>query len=125
MINNTKTNNIMLSQNNVINLEDFRSRNGNQVSKVFTGRDRGKFVRTQSHIDELERQYEHIKIIIPKDIYSLNPSFLEEFLVNVVRKLGKEKFMSKFEFVSEGKYQYASPLNQAINRILVNTTALD
>lgn len=115
----------MLSKDNVINLEDFRSRNGDQVSKVFTGRDRGKFVRGQSHIDELERQYEHVKIIIPKDIYSLNPSFLEEFLVNVVRKLGKEKFLSKFEFVSEGKYQYAGPLNQAIDRILVNATALD
>ena len=115
----------MLSKDNVINLEDFRSKIGNQISKVFTGRDRGAEVRKKSRIDQLEAQYDHIMIIIPNDIYSLNPSFLEEFLVNVVRKLGKEKFWSKFEFVSEGRYQYESPVNQAIDRILVNTTALD
>lgn len=115
----------MISKENKINLEDFRAKNGNRISKVFTGRDRGKFVREKSCIDELEKQYEEIFIIIPDQIYSINPSFFEEFLVNVVRKLGKEKFLAKFKFQSLGDYEYEMPLNQAIDRILKTQTAID
>jgi 2-phospho-L-lactate guanylyltransferase (CobY/MobA/RfbA family) len=115
----------MLSKDNVINLEDFRAKDKNRISKVFTGRDKGEYVRKMSKIDQLEGVYEKVKIIIPDNVYSINPSFLEEFLINVVSKLGKEKFLEKFEFVSEGDYEYAKPLNQAIDRILKNNTALD
>lgn len=110
---------------NTINLEEYRLRSGDKFSKVFTGRDRGEMVRKESKIDELERYSDQITIIIPKDVYSLNPSFLEELLVNVVLKLGKEMFLEKFKFVSEGDYQYEEPLKQAIDRILKNNTALD
>lgn len=37
------------SKDNIINLEDFRVKRGNIVSKVFTGRDRGVYVR-ETHI---------------------------------------------------------------------------
>ena len=44
-----------LSKENIINLEDFRvKRSPSEYSKVFTGRDRGVYVRTASKIDELE-----------------------------------------------------------------------
>lgn len=115
----------MLSHDNIINLEDFRSKNGNKISKVFTGRDRGQFVRENSRIDLLEMEFDEITIIIPENVYSINPSFLEEFLVNVVSKLGKERFMQKFKFESQGEYEIEEPLNQAIDRILKNKTALD
>lgn len=115
----------MLSKDNIINLEDFRAKDKNRISKVFTGRDKGEYVRKMSKIDQLESVYEKVKIIIPDNVYSINPSFLEEFLINVVSKLGKEKFLEKFEFISEGDYEYAKPLNQAIDRILKNNTALD
>jgi hypothetical protein len=115
----------MLSRDNIINLEDFRSKSGNKISKVFTGRDHGKYVRENSRIDELESKYEEVQIIIPQNVYSINPSFLEEFLVNVVTKLGKEPFLAKFKIVSQGSYEYENPLNQAIDRILKNKTALD
>ena len=115
----------MYSKNNVINLEDYRSKDGNRISKVFTGRDRGKYVREQSHIDEIEEKYDTVSIIIPNNVYSINPSFLEELLVNVVIKLGKERFLEKFKISSEGDYLYEKPLNEAIDRILRNKTALD
>ena len=113
------------SKDNIINLEDFRARDKDRISKVFTGRDKGEYVRKNSRIDELEAAYDHVKIIIPNNVYSINPSFFEEFLVNVVSRLGKERFLEKFEFVSEGDYEYAKPLSQAIDRILKNNTALD
>ena len=112
----------MLSKGNVINLEDFRAKDKDRISKVFTGRDKGEYVRQKSRIDQLEATYEKVKIIIPDNVYSINPSFFEEFLINVV---SKEKFLEKFEFFSEGDYEYVKPLNQAIDRILKNKTALD
>lgn len=115
----------MTSQENIINLEDFRAKEGQRISKVFTGRDRGEIVRRKSRIDELEQTYDTVKIIIPDNIYSINPSFFEEFLVNVVKKLGKQKFLEKFKFESEGDYEYEAPLNQAIDRILKTQTAID
>jgi len=115
----------MFSKDNTINLEDFRVKDGKRISKVFTGRDRGEYVRKQSKIDNLETQYKEIFIIIPDNVYSINPSFLEEFLVNVVTKLGKDKFLERFHFTSQGDYEFEMPLNQAIDRILKNKTALD
>ena len=107
-----------------INLEDYRARDGERIAKVFTGRDRGAQVRKTSRIDELEAIYDEVKIIIPDNVYSINPSFLEEFLKNVVIKLGKVKFLQKFKFESLGAYEYEVPLMEAIDRILKEQTAI-
>lgn len=115
----------MQTKNNTINLEDYRVKKENKISKIFTGRDRGKSVREKSGIDNIEQEYDSISIIIPDNIYSINPSFFEELFVNVVKKLGKEKFLVKFKFNSIGDYDYNKPLNEAIDRILRRKTALD
>ena len=110
-----------LSKLNIINLEDFRV----EGAKVFTGRDRGKYVREQSKIDEIENTYDEVKIIIPNDIYSIIPSFFEELFLNVVTKLGREKFKTKFAFECLGEYKFEKALNEAIDRILRTKTAID
>ena len=110
-----------LSNENIINLEDFRVKD----AKVFTGRDRGEAVRDQSDIDNIEQNFDKVKIVIPDNIYSINPSFFEELFVNVILKLGKENFLGKFEFESEGVYNYLKPLHEAITRVLRTKTALD
>jgi hypothetical protein len=93
-------------------------------SKVFTGRDRGIEVREKSKIDELEPTNDEIEIVIPDDIRSINPSFLEEFLNRVVTKLKEENFYKKFKFVSNGRYKIESDLNEAVDRILREENAL-
>lgn len=117
----------MEANTNKINLEDFRvtDKKSGRISKVFTGRDRGKKVRNDSKIDSIEKTFESIEIIIPDNIYSINPSFFEELFVNVVTKLGKDVFLKKFQFTSNGNYNYEKPLNEAIDRILRSKTALD
>ena len=100
------------SKDNIINLEDFRVKRGNIVSKVFTGRDRGVYVRENSHIDDIDSKYETIEIIIPENIKSINPSFFEEL------------FMNKYKFRSLGTYKYERTLSEAIQRILRNNTAI-
>lgn len=109
-----------LSHKNIINLEDHRV----SGSKVFTGRDLGKKARELSRINEIESNYETVTVIIPVNVYSIIPSFFEELFLDVVLKLGKEKFLNKFEFVSEGEYKYERPLLEAIERILRNNTAI-
>lgn len=109
-----------LSYDNIINLEDYRV----QGAKVFTGRDRGKFVREKSNLDKIETQFSEVFIIIPREVYSIIPSFFEELFLNVVLKLGREKFLSKFKIESQGEYKYEKPLNEAIDRILRTKTAL-
>lgn len=103
-----------LSNNNNIYLEDFRVKD----SKVFIGRDRGEDVRIKSKIDDIEKSYSEINIIIPDNIYSISSSFFEELLRNVVIKLGKDLFFEKFKFVSLGEYNYTKSLNEAILLIL-------
>lgn len=93
-------------------------------SKVFTGRDRGQYVREKSNVDKLASEADTIELVIPDDIYSINPSFLEEFLVNVVQKLGKAGFWQKFVIVNTGDYKITSDLDEAIDRILRSNHAL-
>ncbi|MDD7887319.1 DUF4325 domain-containing protein [Flavivirga sp. 57AJ16] len=104
-----------------IDLENHRTKG----SKVFTGRERGISVRKNTKIDVLINEYEQVEIIIPTDIMSINPSFLEEFLTNVVKSLGKDDFYKKIKFVSNSKrYDIALDLEEAVDRILRNENAL-
>ena len=105
---------------NIIDLEKYRT----PRSKVFTGRDRGIEVRVQSQIDQLSEQNPGITIIIPVDIRSINPSFLEEFLFNVVTNFGEQGFRHKFNFENLGRYQIENDLKEAIERILRQENAL-
>jgi len=110
----------MKSRETTINLERFRSKG----SKVFTGRDRGEQDRKLSKIDQLAKDFEQIHLIIPVDIYSINPSYLEEFLVNVVSTLGKQKFYDKFVIENLGEYKIDQDLEEAIDRIIREDHAL-
>ncbi len=104
-----------------IDLETFRT----PGAKVFTGRDRGIEVRDASNIDSIEASNDSVVIIIPKDIRSINPSFLEEFLFNVVTKLKKEGFLNKFKFENKSpRYKIEDDLEDAIDRILRKGNAL-
>lgn len=103
-----------------IDLKEFRT----QGAKVFTTRPRGVAVRNLSKIDVIEPLFDKIVISIPEDIASINPSFLEEFLVNVVTKLGSDKFFSKFKFDNPGRYKMQTDLVEAVDRILREESAL-
>ena len=104
-----------------INLERYRT----EGSKVFTTRPRGIEVREKSNINILETQHSRIDIIVPESISSVNPSFLEEFLHDVVVKLGETGFHNKFHFINEGHYNIQSDLEEGIGRILRDQTALN
>lgn len=99
---------------NILDLNEYKTIG----AKVFIGRDRGRLVREESNVDRIEVVSDVIKVIIPKEIYSINESFLEELFVNAIIKLGKEGFLAKFQFISLGDYDHSSALNNSINNIL-------
>ena len=109
-----------MTTESILKLQDYRT----PGSRVFSGRPRGKNVRERSEIDAIEPKFDKIVIEIPSDIGSINPSFLEEFLFNVVRKLGKVGFYKKFSFVSLGRYRIENDLSEAIDHILKKENAL-
>ena len=104
----------------IIDLKDHRT----DGALVFTGRDRGLEVRQDSKLDELEPKVEHITVRIPEDTFSINPSFLEEFFRNVVKRLGAAAFWQKFRFENQGEYKVKDNLELAIERILRKSSAL-
>lgn len=105
----------------LINLEDYRT----PGSKVFTGRDRGSDVRKKSKIDQLAEVNNEIIVEVPADIRSINPSFLEELLYNIVPKFGKEGFYKRVKFQTQGtRYNIAKDVEEAVDRILRKSNAL-
>ena len=71
-----------------------------------------------------DNECEKVKFVIPNDIFSITPSFLEELFFNVVKVYGKEKLYEKLDL--EGNiYDLHEPLNEAIDRILQRKTGLD
>ena len=109
-----------MNTHKIIDLQTYRTPN----SRVFTGRDRGIEVREASKIDILEAECETITIAIPDDIGSINPSFLEEFLYNVVIKLQPDIFFKKFKFQNNGRYKINNDLHEAVERIVREENAL-
>lgn len=103
-----------------LDLEKYRT----PGSKVFTGRDRGEQVRIDSKFDSLVNNSDQVEVLIPADIRSINPSFLEEFLINTVKTLGERRFREKVKFINQGRYQVDTDLCDAVDRILRIENAL-
>lgn len=114
----------MKSKDNIIDFEDFRTVISGKPSKVFTGRDRGAEVRSKSKIDELLSRYDTVTLVIPNDIYSITPSFLEEFLKHAVEKYGRG-IVSKLLLSAANEYDLSEPMDEAIDRILSTSSALN
>jgi len=111
----------------VIDLENFRvvdTETGSK-SRVFAGRPRGEKVRDLSRIDELVENNDQVEVIVPDDIRALNPSFIEEFLFNVVEKYGPTGYKEKVVFTSPGGFKFESKLIEGVNRIMRRMSGLD
>lgn len=108
-----------------INLDDYRTidKKRNVKSRVFSGRERGEEVRKKSRLDEYVKKRETIHIQVPNDIFSINPSFLEEFLSTAVKVFGKNKF-SQYVIFDE-PFKFKCQLDEAVDRIARSSTALD
>lgn len=83
--------------------------------RVFTSFKHGERIRDSLNFDFLESN-SYNTIIIPPKTYSITPSFFEGLFGESIEKLGRDKFMEKFKFVSPD-YDYEKNLNECISRI--------
>ncbi|WP_462342093.1 DUF4325 domain-containing protein [Phocaeicola plebeius] len=113
-----------MKTNNIIDLENYRTQLGSVKSRVFTGRDRGEDVRKRSNVNKIFDDNDIVVVKIPSDVYSITPSFLEQFFYDVVKKYGKDRFLQMIQWETNG-YNIEGPLDEAIDRIINDKTGLD
>ena len=77
-----------------INLEQFKTFD----EKIFVGRDRGIEIRKKLQLDVLEEKNDIIIVLLPMDIWTINPSFFRGLFEQSVEKY-KEKFWDKYKFL--------------------------
>lgn len=67
--------------------------------KIISGRKNGCKTRATLKLEELEKENDIIKIVIPMDVLSFNSSYFLGMLGESVRKFGsKEAFLNKYQF---------------------------
>lgn len=108
---------------NRIELNNYITTNGdNGRSRVLTGKRKGEEVRIKSGIDEIFSGREVLTVVVPDDVFSVTPSFLEEMFKNVVRKYGSKAVLDKVKFT--GKYRILPVFDEAVNRIAQKNSLL-
>ena len=69
----------------------------NQVS-MLTGHERGVQARELFALDSLEAGDDVVRIVAPKNLDTITPSFVQGLLAGSISKLGKDRVMSKYDF---------------------------
>ncbi len=100
---------------NQIELNNYMNSSDSTRSRVLTGKRNGEEVRIKSRIDELFSWREPLTVVVPDDVFSVTPSFLEEMFKNVVLKYGRKAVLDNVKF--KGKYRIQSAFDEAVNRI--------
>lgn len=66
---------------------------------VFSGRDRGIAARAEFNLDEIDRIYSSVEVVLPSTLYTLTSSFFLGLFGESVRKCGSvTSFEEKFKF---------------------------
>ncbi len=89
-----------------INLIKFRA-NG---SKIFSGRARGITARNELKLNEFDATDGVVKVLIPKDTWSINSSFFGGLFEQSVINLKKEDFLQKYKF----QFEDGTPLSDEL-----------
>jgi hypothetical protein len=77
--------------------------------KGLVGRDNGeallnKIQKEETLLNYIEKSHSKIVIQIPPQIRLINKSFFLGFFETRIQELGKEKFMNKYEFITDKKF---------------------
>ncbi|OOG75310.1 hypothetical protein [Algoriphagus sp. A40] len=81
----------------IVNLLEFRG----EGSTLFTGRPQGVSAREKLNLKDLDESQYNVKVIIPKGTTSFNPSFFLGLFFDSIKKMGLNRFKSKYKFVYE------------------------
>lgn len=77
--------------------------------KIFTDRDKGIEAREELKLDILEETNDIINVLLPTDIWTINPSFFGGLFEQSIKKY-HEKFWDKYKFL----YTDSSELSESV-----------
>jgi hypothetical protein len=64
-----------------------------------SGHDRGQEARKKFDLDQIDQGSEHVRVIVPEDLYTLTSSFFQGMFAQSVKLAGdRDKFLSRFKF---------------------------
>ena len=107
-----------VSKHDIINLGDFiDSEYLNRVHTLY-GNSLGETTLYESNLENRIKSSNKVTIVIPEEIYSVNPSFLEALIRPIVKELGKQGFENKVNFKTLNNYNIDQDLNESIDRII-------
>jgi hypothetical protein len=67
-------------------------------TRVYSGQPRGKAARQHFRIDALDREDGVVTVLIPRDTYSIGPSFLLGLFEPSIVRLGRDRFYARYKF---------------------------
>ena len=102
------------------NLAEFKT---SPTSRVFSGRPRGEECRRLMKLDEHDAAGDHVSVIIPRDIFSINMSFfLAVFGASVQHYKTSESFYAHYSF--EGPAVHLKAIGAYVQEALQSSIAL-
>lgn len=65
---------------------------------MLSGHDRGSAARTYFDLPTLERNFDHIVLVVPKDLDAITPSFIQGmFALSATLDGGKDAFLQRYD----------------------------
>ena len=86
--------------------------------KVFAGRDKGGVIRKILNLDFSDNNKEKVTIVIEDHTYSITHGFFCALFGDSVRKLGKEEFNRRYNFICDEYISYT--IVSYVNKLTVN-----
>lgn len=81
--------------------------------KIFTDRDNGIKARKTLDLDKLEEENDVINVILPSDVWTVNPSFFGGLFEQSVKKY-RDKFWDKYIFLSTDNQELSESVKESI-----------
>ena len=87
------------------------------AERIFSGKDRGKELRTEFKLDDEDYEESSVEINVPKSSFGMTSSFFGAMFGPSVRKLGEHKFRAKYLFVgADISRVYEHGIREALRR---------
>lgn len=81
--------------------------------KIFTDRDKGIEARNKLNLDQLEENNDYIYVLLPTDIWTVNPSFFGGLFEKSIKKYHKQ-FWDKYKFLYTDKTELLESVRESI-----------
>lgn len=93
--------------------EVFLSPYKGKEEKIFTNRDKGIKARESLELDRLENEDGRIEVLLPEDVWGINPSFFGGMFETSIIKL-RQGFWDKYVFLYENRKNLDETLKDCI-----------